>query len=150
MVVKWLISLVQVLPLPRKREEPGCEGSLLSCPVLCLPMFMLLAVVTQGFVERAAGLAGMHKGPVPEQHADHRESERERERRCTDTIHCPCCGYTSVVGQPPSGERNTCFEKFNVIFSRPSYLKNNILAMVGSQVVGMLCFVYEHTGSCLE
>lgn len=29
---------------------------------------MLLAVTAQGFVERAAGLAGMHKRPVPGQH----------------------------------------------------------------------------------
>lgn len=145
MVVKWFISPAQVLPLPSKREEPGCEGSLLSYPVLCLPLFNALGCNSTR-VCGASSRPGWNaqKACARATHTDHREreSKKERERRCAATIHCPCCGYMSVVDQPPPGRRNTCFGKFNVIFSIPNYLQNNILAMVGSQV---LMQITEHS-----
>lgn len=142
-----------MLPLPSKREEPGCEGSLLSCPVLCLPLFNALGCSST----RVCGVSSRpgwnaQRACARTTHIDHREgkSKRERERRCAATTHRPCCGYMSVEGQPPPGERNTCFEKFNVIFSIPNYLKNNILAMVCSQVIMQITehsalFVNIHT-----
>lgn len=95
-VVKWIISVAQVLPLPRRREEPDCEGSLLSCPVLCLPQFHALGC-SDTRVCGASSRPGWNaqRACARTTHIDHREweSERERERRCAATIHCPCCGY---------------------------------------------------------